>query len=217
MAKPGLAFLLAHGAGAPSTHPRMRDFARWLEPFGSVHPFDYAYAREGRKRPDPLPQLIAAHRAALADLRARHGGPIVLVGKSMGGRVGCHLACEEMVAAVICLGYPLCGAGDTAKMRDQVLLALATPVLFVQGTRDRLCPLDLLEGTRKRMSAPNDLHVVDGGDHSLVVSKTQLKASAMTQADADHQSAQAILGFLRRHAVMATEPGMFSISSGSAP
>ena len=217
MAKPGLAFLLAHGAGAPSTHPRMRDFACWLEPFGSVHPFDYAYAREGRRRPDPLPQLIAPHRAALADLRARHVGPIVLVGKSMGGRVGCHLACEETVAAVICLGYPLCGAGDPAKLRDQVLLALPTPVMFVQGTRDRLCPLDLLESTRARMSAPNALHVVEGGDHSLVVSKTQLKASAMTQEEVDRQSARAIGGFLRDHCAAPAEPPAFMPSSGSAP
>ena len=115
---PGPAFLLAPGAGAPSSHPRMRTFARLLETIGPVHPFDYPYALAGRRRPDPLPKLIEAHRAALATLRAKHDGPIVLAGKSMGGRVGCHVALVDPVEALICFGYPLCGAGDRSKLRD---------------------------------------------------------------------------------------------------
>jgi len=188
----GIAFLLAPGAGAPSSHPRMRTFARLLGSLGSVEPFDYPYAIDGGKRPDPLPKLIAAHRAALASLREKHDGPIVLAGKSMGGRVGCHVALVEPVAAVICLGYPLCGAGDRSKLRDQVLLELRTPAMFVQGTRDPLCPLDLLEGVRKRMRAPSTLHVVDGADHSLMVAKTTLKALGSTQEEADDQILAAI-------------------------
>jgi predicted alpha/beta-hydrolase family hydrolase len=177
----------------------MGDFARLLASMGSVHAFDYDYAREGRKRPDTMPKLMQAHRAALADLRARHDGPIVLAGKSMGGRIGCHLACEENVDAVICLGYPLCGAGNPDKLRDAVLLALRTPILFAQGTRDALCPLDLLAQTRQRMTAPNELHVLDGGDHSLLVGKTQLKREGQTQADVDARLAAAIAAFLQAH------------------
>jgi predicted alpha/beta-hydrolase family hydrolase len=194
---PGIAFLLAPGAGAPSSHPRMRTFARLLGSLGKVKPFDYPYMIEGRGRPDPLPKLIAAHRSALASLREKHDGPIVLAGKSMGGRVGCHVALVEPVAAVICLGYPLCGAGDRSKLRDQVLLELRTPVMFVQGTRDPLCPLDLLEGVRKRMRAPSTLHVVDGADHSLLVAKTTLKALGSTQEEADDQILAAISRFLK--------------------
>ena len=193
---PGIAFLLAPGAGAPSSHPRMRTFARLLGSIGTVEPFDYPYMIEGRGRPDPLPKLIAAHRAALASLREKHDGPIVLAGKSMGGRVGCHVALVEPVEAVICLGYPLCGAGDRSKLRDQVLLELRTPAMFVQGTRDPLCPLDLLEGVRKRMRAPSTLHVVDGADHSLLVAKTTLKALGSTQEEADDQILAAISRFL---------------------
>jgi predicted alpha/beta-hydrolase family hydrolase len=74
--------------------------------------FDYPYLSEGRKRPDPLPKLIAAHVAALAEARRSHAGPVVLIGKSMGGRVGCHVALQEAVSAVVRLGYPLCGGGD---------------------------------------------------------------------------------------------------------
>jgi uncharacterized protein len=194
---PGPAFLLAPGAGAPSSHARMRTFARMLETIGPVEPFDYPYALEGRSRPDPLPKLIAAHRVALAALRARHDGPIVLAGKSMGGRVGCHIAIVDPVQAVICLGYPLCAAGDRSKLRDQVLLELKTPVMFAQGTRDPLCPLDLLEGVRKRMHAPSTLYVVEGGDHSLIVAKTTLKALGSSQAEVDESMLSAITRFLR--------------------
>jgi predicted alpha/beta-hydrolase family hydrolase len=193
---PSIVFLLAPGAGAPSSHPRMRTFAGLLGTLGSVHPFDYPYALEGRGRPDPLPKLIEAHRAALAALRAKHDGPIVLAGKSMGGRVGCHVALIEPVAALLCLGYPLCGAGDRSKLRDQVLLELKTPILFAQGTRDALCPLDLLEGVRKRMRAPSTLHVVEGGDHSLMVAKMALKALGSSQDDVDDGVLTAIARFL---------------------
>ena len=191
----GPAFLLAPGAGAPSSHPRMRTFARLLGTIGPVEPFDYPYALAGRGRPDPLPKLIEAHRAALAALRAKHNGPIVLVGKSMGGRVGCHVALVDPVQAVICLGYPLCAAGDRSKLRDQVLLELKTPILFAQGTRDPLCPLDLLEGVRKQMHAPSTLTVVEGGDHSLMVAKTALKALGSSQEEVDNGILTAIARF----------------------
>jgi predicted alpha/beta-hydrolase family hydrolase len=192
MSDPDLAFLLAPGAGAPSSHPRMQTFARMLATIGLVEPLDYPYALAGRGRPDPLPKLIEAHRAALAALRAKHDGPIVLAGKSMGGRVGCH-----PVEAVICFGYPLCGAGDRSRLRDQVLMELKTPILFAQGTRDPLCPLDLLEGVRKRMRAPSTLTVVEGGDHSLMVAKTALKALGSNQEEVDDGMLTAIARFLR--------------------
>jgi uncharacterized protein len=197
MPDPSPAFLLAPGAGAPSSHPRMQTFARMLATIGPVEPFDYLYALGGLKRPDPLPKLIAAHRGALAALRAKHDGSIVLAGKSMGGRVGCHVALVDPVQAIICFGYPLCGAGDRSKLRDQVLLELKTPILFLQGTRDPLCPLDLLEDVRKRMGAPSTLHVVDGGDHSLIVGKATLKALGSSQEEVDDGISTAIARFLR--------------------
>jgi predicted alpha/beta-hydrolase family hydrolase len=175
----------------------MRTFARLLGTIGPVQSFDYPYAFEGRSRPDPLPKLIAAHRAALVAFRAKHEEPIVLAGKSMGGRVGCHVALADPVQAVICFGYPLCGAGDRSRLRDQVLMELKAPILFVQGTRDPLCPLDLLEDVRKRMHAPSTLYVVEDGDHSLIVSKTALRALGSSQAEADDSMLTAIARFLR--------------------
>ena len=189
-------FVLAHGAGAPSSHPWMQRWATRLATIGPVSVFDYPYMREMRRRPDPLPKLIAAHREALALARQLYAGPTVLIGKSMGGRVGCHLALEEGVAAVICLSYPLCGGGDRTKLRAEVLLKLTTPILFVQGTRDRLCPLDLLESTRREMRAVNQLYVVDGGDHSLLVEKARLKANGETQEQVDQRITVAIESFV---------------------
>ena len=187
-------FLFAPGAGAPSSHPWMQRWKQRLTRIGEVETFDYDYLREGRRRPDRLPQLIAAHGAALAGVRPKTSVPIFLIGKSMGGRIGCHVALEDAVNGVVCLGYPLCAMGDRSKLRDQVLRDLRTPILFVQGTRDSLCPLDLLESVRKEMSTPNFLHVVEGGDHSLIVRKKDLGSE--TQEDVDQRIAQAISDFV---------------------
>jgi predicted alpha/beta-hydrolase family hydrolase len=190
-------FLFAPGAGAPSSHPWMQGWKKSLEAIGDVKTFDYFYMREGRKRPDLLPQLIAGHRQALAVARrSTSQRSTILIGKSMGGRIGCHVALEEQLDGVICLGYPLCAMGDRTKLRDDVLRRLRTPILFIQGTRDALCPLDLLERVRGEMTAPNFLHVVEGGDHSLIVTKRQLEAAGQTQADVDERILQRISQFI---------------------
>jgi predicted alpha/beta-hydrolase family hydrolase len=172
----------------------MQQWRQRLSTIGDVDVFDYPYMQEGRRRPDPLPQLIAAHRQAL--IEARRGRITILIGKSMGGRIGCHVSLEEKVDGVVCLGYPLCGGGDRSKLRDKVLLALQMPILFVQGTRDSLCPLDLLESVRAEMKTPTFLHVVDGGDHSLLVSKRQLTAAGETQEEANRRILEAIEKFI---------------------
>jgi predicted alpha/beta-hydrolase family hydrolase len=187
-------FLFAPGAGASSSHSWMQRWKERLSTIGDVEAFDYDYMREGRRRPDPLPQLIAAHRGAL--IERRRDRPAVLIGKSMGGRVGCHVSLEEKVEAVVCFGYPLCGGGDRSKLRDKVLRAMTTPILFVQGTRDSLCPLDLLEPVRAEMKAPTFLHIVEGGDHSLMVLKRQLMAAGETQEAVDCRILEAIATFV---------------------
>lgn len=176
----------------------MQSWRKRLATIGRVAVFDYRYMLENRKRPDPLPQLIAAHREALPEARQATDAANVLIGKSMGGRIGCHVALQEKVDAIVCLGYPLCAPGDRTKLRDEVLRALRTPILFVQGTRDPLCPLDLLERVRAEMKAPNFLHVVEGGDHSLLVAKRQLQATGATQENVDQRILAAIAEFVDR-------------------
>lgn len=204
-------FLFAPGAGAPSSSAWMQAWGARLGALGAVRFLDYPYQRAGKKSPDRPPVLIAAHTAELERARAEHAGPIVLIGKSMGGRIGCHVAVELATrtatgaapalpppAALVCLGYPLVAPGGA--VRDAVLLELETPVLFVQGTRDALCPLDRLEPVRARMRAPHELHVVDGGDHSLVVSRGALKQQNATQDDVDARILGVIRAFVERWA-----------------
>lgn len=195
--EPSVSFLLAPGAGAPSSSPWMREFATRLAALGHVSSFDYPYQIAGRRSPDRQPVLVAAHREALERLRAERGDPVVLIGKSMGGRMGCHLAAELGAAAplaLVCLGYPL--IGQSGGVRDQVLRELRTPTLFVQGSRDAMCPLERLAAVRAELRAPNELYVVEGGDHSLLVTKGALKARQTTQADIDAAIIDAIRGFL---------------------
>jgi predicted alpha/beta-hydrolase family hydrolase len=154
------------------------------------------FAPGARRAPDRLPVLLTAHAQALMSARRGSSGPVLLVGKSMGSRVGCHLALQEAVAGLVCLGYPLRGASGA--LRDQVLLDVRTPVLFVQGTRDRLCPLDELARVRTRMAAPSELHRVEGGDHSLQVGVRELRSSGRTQDGEDEQVFGAIRTFLQR-------------------
>ncbi len=189
--------LFAHGAGLPSSSPWMNEWAERLGEIAAPSRFDYPYMAAGRRRPDRMPALLRAHRQALESLTG--SGSTVLIGKSMGSRVGCHLSLEEKVAAVVCLGYPLASMGRRDKLRDEVLVAMRTPILFVQGTRDKLCPLDLLAEVRGRMTATNELHVVETGDHSLRITKTHTKTTGITQADADSEAFEAIRAFLAAH------------------
>lgn len=204
---PAPLLLFAHGAGAGSSHPWNLAWRARLAGIGVVRAFDYPYVREGRRLPDRHEKLLAAHRAALVDARAGHGAtaPVVLVGKSMGSRISCHLASEEPGAAValVCLGYPLVSPGKKRKLRGEVLKALRSPILFVQGTRDRLCPLDTLAAVRAEMSAPNELHVVETGDHSLLTTRTYQRTRGVTQEDTDRTILAAIAAFVARHATLA--------------
>ena len=187
--------LLAPGAGAGSDSPWMRGWrdrlSTLMEKDVYVETLDYPYRRAGRKAPDKLPVLIEAHRQALLEARSRApaGARVALIGKSMGGRVGCHLALTEPVDALVCLGYPLRGAGGG--VRDEVLLGLRVPVLFVQGTRDPLCPLDLLRAVLPRMTARTMLSVVEGGNHSLEVPRRGAAPGAQERSD------QAVLEVIR--------------------
>jgi uncharacterized protein len=174
----------------------MQRYAALLANLGHVRRFDYPYMRAGtRKAPDKLEVLVAAHLRELAAEReqAEPGEGLILAGKSMGGRVGCHVALQAEVTGLVCFGYPL--RGQNGKLRDEVLVALRTPVLFVQGTRDTLCSLDELESVRKRMTARSELFVVQDGDHSLEATKTSLKARGTTQAEVELAVRNAVQGF----------------------
>jgi len=170
---------------------RWRDYLRTL---GEVTSFDYPYMQARRKMPDRMPALVAAHREALAKVRAESGGaPVFLAGKSMGSRVGCHLSLEEPVAGLVCIGYPLV-SGSSGALRDEVLVALRTPILFLQGTHDSLCPIPKLEDVRARMTAASWLYTVQDANHSLEL--PSVKHTPALQKDVEISALEAIRRFL---------------------
>jgi predicted alpha/beta-hydrolase family hydrolase len=143
--------------------------------------FDFPYmhrrVQAGRRTaaPDRADVLLAAFRAILAAVRGwrRPTPPLVLGGKSMGGRIASMLLANEPVpdvCAAFYLGYPLSPAGRPAKVRADHLPAVPVPQLFVSGSRDSLCDLDLLRPIVSSLSRAR-LHVVERGDHSLATSR----------------------------------------------
>jgi hypothetical protein len=197
--------LWAPGAGAPSSSTWMKRWAKHLGTLGRVVPFDYPYMRAGRKAPDRHDVLVTAHLEALERARKGHRGPVVLAGKSMGSRMGCHAAVAlegegegaSAPDALVCFGYPLRSPAGT--LRDQVLLQLkATPILFIQGTDDSLCPLPLLASVRERMTAPTELHVVEGGNHSLEVGAKRLTERGLTARSVEAATLEVVTAFLER-------------------
>jgi hypothetical protein len=97
---------------------------------------------------------------------------------------------------LVCFGYPLVGASKRRPIRDQVLLALTTPILFIQGTRDALCPLKQLAQVRSRMTAPSSLHVVPTGNHSLAITRTHARKTGRDQSDEDDAVLDAVGQFI---------------------
>ncbi len=164
--------LLAHGAGIGQEHPWMVAIRDGLAEAGLfVMTFNYRYTEAGRKAPDRMPTLLAVHRAA-ADALARECDRAVLAGKSMGGRIGSHLAGDNAwpAAGLVYFGYPLVPMGKDEPRPVDHLQAIDAPQLFFSGTRDRLSPPPLI-GEIARSVPDGTLEVVDDGDHSFRVPK----------------------------------------------
>jgi hypothetical protein len=165
--------VLAHGAGAGQQHPFMVSMARLLSAKGiSVVTFDFPYMRERRKVPDRAPVLEAGFREVIDVAREwARGLPLVIGGKSMGGRMATHLGAQHIagVKGIVVFGYPLHPPGKPDQPRVAHLPSIAVPVLIVQGERDTFGTPDELRPVITTMTAPVTLHVVAKGDHSLSV------------------------------------------------
>ena len=165
--------LLAHGAGAPMDTPFMDGVAAGLAAAGlRVARFEFAYMaarrRGGAKRPPPRAErLCDEYRAAVAALGA--AGPLVIGGKSMGGRVA-SLVADDLrgagrVAGLLCLGYPFHPPGKPERLRTAHLEAIETPTLICQGTRD---PFGRREEVETYALSPRvSLLWLEDGDHDL--------------------------------------------------
>lgn len=179
--KPGV--VLGHGAGSDLANPVLLAVARELAARG--HPvltFNFAYAEAGRKPPDRPARLEAAFVDAITGAEQAMGPrPLVLGGRSMGGRIASLVAAAgQPCAGLILLGYPLHPPGRPERLRTAHWPALRVPVLFVQGDRDRLCDLDLLERERAALltGAPSTVHVLAGADHAFAVRKSDGRSAS---------------------------------------
>jgi predicted alpha/beta-hydrolase family hydrolase len=170
--------LLAHGAGAPMDSTSMNASTMALVTAGfRVARFEFGYmaARRSagtRKPPPRADTLIPEYRAAVARLGA--SGPLIIGGKSMGGRVASMVAddllSKQAIAGLLCLGYPFHPPGKLDNLRTQHLAELKTPTLICQGTRDEF-------GTREEvagyvLSGHIRILWLEDGDHDLKPRKT---------------------------------------------
>jgi predicted alpha/beta-hydrolase family hydrolase len=134
--------------------------------------FNFVYSERGRKAPDREPLLRAAWLAAFDAASSRRDGdrPVLAGGKSLGGRIASMCVADGMPAAgLVFLGYPLHAPGRPSADRAGHLERIDVPMLFVQGTRDALADLSLLEPVIDRLGERATLERVEGGDHSFKV------------------------------------------------
>lgn len=167
-------FVFAHGAGAGMTHPFMETFAAGLGERGvATLRYQFPYMENGSKRPDPPDIAQSAVRAAVAEAgRSCAGLALIAGGKSFGGRMTSQAQAKAPLAGVHGLafvGFPLHPAGKPSSDRAKHLTEVQVPMLFLQGTRDTLAELSLIESVVKNLGRLASLHVVKEADHSFHV------------------------------------------------
>ena len=177
--------LLAHGAGAPMDSPFMAAMAGGLAQRGwRVVRFEFPYMAQRRldgkqRAPDRLPKLLDAFRQQVAALQGQ--GPLVIGGKSMGGRIASllvdELAPHGQVCGCLCLGYPFHPPGKPQQLRTEHLKTLTTPTLILQGERDSFGKRCEVEGYP--LSSVIDVQWISAGDHSF----KPTRSSGLSEAD----------------------------------
>jgi uncharacterized protein len=167
-------YVFAHGAGAGMTHAFMGAVASGLAARGiATLRYQFPYMEKGSKRPDPPAIAHAAVRAAVASA-AKHcpDMPLIAGGKSFGGRMTSQAQAKaplDGVRGLAFLGFPLHPAGKPSRERADHLADVKIPMLFLQGTNDKLAELDLLKPVVKTLGARATLHLVEAADHSFHV------------------------------------------------
>jgi uncharacterized protein len=170
----GIGLILGHGAGAPQTSSFMVSFASEIAARGiDTVTFNFLYMEQRRRVPDPNAKLEACYRAVIEAMARRKLGKLAIGGKSMGGRIASQVAAlgASDAAALVLLGYPLHPPGNPEQLRAKHLPAIGAPMLFVQGSRDAFGTPEELRPVIKKLKAPAELYVVEGGDHSFKVPK----------------------------------------------
>jgi predicted alpha/beta-hydrolase family hydrolase len=167
-------YVFAHGAGAGMTHASMEVIATGLAARGiAALRYQFPYMEKASKRPDPPAIAHATVRAAVAAAAERCAGlPPFAGGKSFGGRMTSQAQAIKPLAGVrglVFLAFPLHLAGKPSSERAKHLADIKIPMLFLQGTRDALAELKLLEPVVEELGSLATLHLVKEADHSFHV------------------------------------------------
>jgi predicted alpha/beta-hydrolase family hydrolase len=167
-------YVLAHGAGAGMLHPFMEAVATELAQRAiATLRYQFPYMEQGSKRPDPPKLAHATVRAAVGQAaRLMPALPRIAGGKSFGGRMTSQTQAASAMPGVrglVFLGFPLHPAGRPSEERAVHLFQVEVPMLFLQGTRDRLADLGLLERLMERLGTRASLRLVQDADHSFRV------------------------------------------------
>jgi predicted alpha/beta-hydrolase family hydrolase len=179
-------YVFAHGAGGNMSDRAMLAATKVLRAVGfGVVRFNFLYKERGSGRPDQMPKLMATTRAVVERVRAELGPrTLVIGGRSMGGRAASMLAAEGFDAdGLVLLAYPLHPEGAPEKLRDAHLPRITMPVLCFNGTRDGLCTPELMERALKTVTAPWEMHWLEGADHSFHVLKSSGRNDAAVLAE----------------------------------
>ena len=179
---------LAHGAGAGMSHPFMESLSSKLAEVGiATLRYQFPYMEKRSRRPDAPAIAHATVRAAVAEAtRCCPGLGLIAGGKSFGGRMTSQAQAVAPLAGVhglAFLGFPLHPTGKPSDTRAKHLFDVRVPMLFIQGTRDKLAESQLLEPLVKRLGKYASLHQVREADHSFhVPARTGRKDADVRQA-----------------------------------
>jgi uncharacterized protein len=168
--------VLAHGAGTDLRHRQMEATAQALATAGiATLRYNFPSKESGSGRPDPAPVATATVRAAVrAAAAAAPDLPLLAGGRSFGGRMTSTAAAAAPLPGVrglVFFGFPLHPAGAPGIARATHLAGVGVPLLFVQGSKDRLAELSLLRPVVEQLGARATLRVVEDADHSFHVPK----------------------------------------------
>lgn len=185
--------VLGHGAGAGMRHPFMQAVAEQLAAQRiATFRYQFPYMEKGKKSPDSQTVLRATVVSAVAAAKkVARGLPLLAGGKSMGGRLTSLVAAEDHlpdVQGLIFFGFPLHAAGKPSSERGAHLAQVNVPMLFLQGTRDRLAELDRITPLCRSLGKRAALHIVEGGDHSFHV----LKRSGRTDEEVQNELGETV-------------------------
>lgn len=174
-------FVCAHGAGGNMADRSVVATAKAMQARGiGVVRFNFLYKEKKRGRPDQMPVLqetvAAVVERARAELQPKH---LVVGGRSMGGRAASMLAAEGFTAnGLLLLAYPLHPPGKPNQLRDAHLAKITMPVCCFCGTRDPFVTRDIMERVLEKVTAPWEMHWVEGADHSFHVLKSSGRSDA---------------------------------------